>query len=275
MQVRGKTIVVTGGASGIGLALCRRFLRDGAAHVVIADRDEAVADKAASDIGCVAVTCDVAVEGQVIELVDKTEQLYGPVALFCSNAGVAAFDALPGDATSASNEAWERSWSVNVMAHVYAARALVPRMAARRKGYFLHTVSAAGLLSQIGGAPYATTKHAAIGFAENLAIMHRDQGIRVSVLCPQGVDTPMLRGLPAGPQQRDGVLSADAVADSVIEGLASERFLILPHVEVGEYLRRKATDYDRWIAGMARLRRELDGATTTTISSRSSNENRP
>lgn len=266
MQVRGKTVVVTGGASGIGLALCRRFHRDGAAHVVIADRDEAAGIKAASDIGCDAITCDVAVERQVIELVDKTEQLYGPVALFCSNAGVAVFDANPGDATSASNEAWERSWAVNVMAHVYAARTLLPRMAPRGQGYFLHTVSAAGLLSQIGGALYAATKHAAIGFAENLAIMHRDQGIRVSVLCPQGVDTPMLRSLPEGPQQRDGVLSAEAVADSVIEGLASERFLILPHVEVAEYLRRKATDYDRWIASMARLRRALYGEATTTTS---------
>lgn len=263
MNVRGKTVVVTGGGSGIGRALCRRFHREGAASVVVADLNAAAAEAVASEIGGAAFACDVADERQIIALVDQTEKRHGPIALFCSNAGIAAFDARPGDATSASNEAWARSWAVNVMAHVYAARALTPRMAARGGGYFLHTVSAAGLLSQIGGAPYATTKHAALGFAENLAIMHHDQGIRVSVLCPQGVDTPMLRALPPGPQQRDGVLSAEAVADSVIEGLAAERFLILPHAKVADYVHRKAADYDRWIAGMVKLRRALDNESRT------------
>jgi NAD(P)-dependent dehydrogenase (short-subunit alcohol dehydrogenase family) len=264
MIVGGKIIVVTGGGSGIGRALCERFHRDGASKVVVADRDGAAAEAVAAGIDGDAFTCDVSDEQQIIRLVEETERRHGPIALFCSNAGIAAFDPLPRDATSAPNEAWARSWAVNVMAHVYAARALTPRMAARGGGYFLNTVSAAGLLSQIGGAAYATTKHAAIGFAENLAIVHYDQGIRVSVLCPQGVDTPMLRALPKGPQQRDGVLSAAEVADCVVEGLAAERFLILPHPKVADYLQRKALDYDRWIAGMVRLRHALERESDAT-----------
>jgi NAD(P)-dependent dehydrogenase (short-subunit alcohol dehydrogenase family) len=259
MIVTGETVVVTGGGSGIGRALCQRFHAEGARSVIVADIDEAAAKTVADEIGGTAIACDVRDEPQVIALIDAAER-NGPVRLFCSNAGIARPDARPGDATSAPNVAWEQSWAVNVMAHVYAARALLPRMLARGGGYFLHTVSAAGLLSQIGSAPYSTTKHAAIGFAENLAIMHRHQGIRVSVLCPQGVDTPMLRASQPGAESRDGVLTVEEVAQCVINGLAAERFLILPHPQVAEYMRRKAADYDRWLAGMARLRSVLDAA---------------
>lgn len=256
MIVSGKTVVVTGGGSGIGAALCRRFRTDGALNVIVGDLNEAAAQAVAREINGIAVGCDVSDELQVIALVEAAER-QGPVELFCSNAGIARPDARRGDATSAANAAWEQSWAVNVMAHVYAARAMVPRMAARGGGYFLHTVSAAGLLSQIGSAPYSTTKHAAIGFAENLAIMHRHQGIRVSVLCPQGVDTPMLQAASRGAESLDGVLSAEEVAECVIDGLAAERFLILPHAQVAEYLPRKASDYDRWLSGMVRLRNTL------------------
>lgn len=258
MDIQGKTIVVTGGASGIGKALCERFSRDGAAHVVVADLDGVRAEAVAAAIGGHGFACDVSDEHQIQSLVAEVERRCGPIDLFCSNAGVVAMDTVARNATSASNEAWMRSWGVNVMAHVYAARALTPLMAARGGGYFLNTASAAGLLSQIGSGAYSATKHAAIGFAENLAIMHSDQNIRVSVLCPQGVDTPMLAGLPRGPQSRDGVLSADDVAAIVVEGLAAERFLILPHTKVADYIQRKTADYDRWIAGMSRLRHVLE-----------------
>src|SRR5581483_3809249 len=191
--------------------------------------------------GTVARHCDVAVEADIARLVAETEDRFGPIGLFCSNAGIARMDPDPGNAAGADDAAWAQSWAVNVMAHVYAARALVPRMKARGGGY------------------YATTKHAALGFAECLAIAHRDDGIKVSVLCPQGVDTDMLRGIPPGAERIDGVISPEAVADAVVEGLAAERFLILPHPQVLGYLRGKAEDYDRWLAGMARLRRKLRG----------------
>jgi NAD(P)-dependent dehydrogenase (short-subunit alcohol dehydrogenase family) len=259
MDVGGKVVVVTGGAHGIGRALAERFHREGAKIVVVADLDLTAAQRVASGIGGVAVRGDVSVENDVKSLVADTEKRFGPIGLFCSNAGIATFDPPgPGGAASSPNDAWTRSFQVNVMAHVFAARALVPLYAARGGGYFLHTVSAAGLLSQIGGAVYATTKHAAIGFAESLAITHKAQGIKVSVLCPQGVDTPMLRSLPAGAQNVDGVISAEAVAEAVIAGLAKESFLILPHPQVLDYLRKKTDDYDRWVGGMAKLKRNLD-----------------
>lgn len=257
MNLGGKIVVVTGGAQGIGAALCECFTKKGAKAVVAADLNLADAEAVAAGIGGTAMHCDVSREDDIVRLIDDTEARVGPIDLFCSNAGIAVLDPDWDNPASAPTEGWMRSWAVNVMAHVYAARHLVPRMSARGGGYFLNTVSAAGLLSQIGGGPYATTKHAALGFAENLAIATRDRGIKVSVLCPQGVDTPMLHGITRGVPDGDGVLTAAQVADAVVAGLAAERFLILPHPEVATYIRRKAEDPDRWLAGMARLRRGM------------------
>jgi NAD(P)-dependent dehydrogenase (short-subunit alcohol dehydrogenase family) len=247
MNLAGKVVVVTGAARGIGAALCARFARESAKAVVAADLD------ANGNV----VRCDVSREDDIARLIDDTETRHGPIDLFCSNAGIAVLDPDWDNPASAPDDGWARSWAVNVMAHVYAARHLVPRMAARGGGYFLNTVSAAGLLSQIGSGPYSATKHAALGFAENLALSTRDRGIKVSVLCPQGVDTAMLRGIDRGVPDTNGVLTPEAVADAVVAGLDSEKFLILPHPEVATYVRRKAEDIDRWLAGMARLRRGM------------------
>jgi NAD(P)-dependent dehydrogenase (short-subunit alcohol dehydrogenase family) len=258
MRVEERVVVVTGAAEGIGKALARRFQREGARSVVVADINQAGAEAVASEIGGTAYPCDVSQETDIRRLVETVEDRFGPIALFCSNAGVAlGYDLAADNVAFASNEAWGRSWAVNVMAHVFAARVLIPRMCGRGGGYFLNTASAAGLLSQVGSAVYSTTKHAAIGFAESLAITHRADGIKVSVLCPQGVDTSMLRSLPTGPQSADGVLRPDDVAEAVIRGLADESFLILPHPQVADYMRRKNADYDRWIGGMAKLQRAL------------------
>jgi NAD(P)-dependent dehydrogenase (short-subunit alcohol dehydrogenase family) len=256
MKVAGKTVVVTGGAKGIGQALCERFHREGAKLVVVADVDIANAETVATGVGGVAYQCDVTKEADIAHVIEATETRHGPIELFCSNAGAATgFNALTENTAADPDAMWTFGWKLHVMAHVYAARALVPRMRKRGGGYFLQTISAAGLLSQVGSAIYSTTKHAAVGFAENLAITHRDHNIRVSMLCPQGVDTPLLRGLQQGPQSRDGILSAAAVADAVIAGLEREAFLILPHPEVATYMQNKVNNYDRWIGGMAKLNR--------------------
>jgi NAD(P)-dependent dehydrogenase (short-subunit alcohol dehydrogenase family) len=260
MQVENKIIIVTGAASGIGKAMAERFARDGARGLVLADLNGAGVEATAKPLGAIAVQADVTNEADVQKIARAAEEKFGGIDLFCSNAGISRSDPDIDNAASAPNEAWALAWGVNVMAHVYAARAALPGMIARGQGYFLNTVSAAGLLSQIGSAVYSTTKHAAVGFSEHLAIAEREKGIGVSILCPQAVDTPMLGGA-AGSQNVDGVLSPDQVADAVVQGLADERFLILPHPQVTAYMQRKTGDYDRWLKGMVRLRRSvIEGA---------------
>ncbi|MFO7965908.1 MAG: SDR family oxidoreductase [Desulfobacterales bacterium] len=257
MQVNDKVIVVTGGANGIGESLCRRFVKEGARAVVAADLDEERVKALADELGILGMKTDVADESDIVHLVQTTEKQFGPIDLFCSNAGITSSDAPGWTAASAENEIWQKSWEIHVMAHVYAARAVLPGMIARKSGYLLNTSSAAGLLNQIGSAPYSTTKHAAIGFAEALAITHGDDGIKVSVLCPQAVRTRMIAGAEEGSAAVDGILEPEEVADCVIRGLAEETFLILPHPEVKTYYQRKASDYDRWINGMLRFARKI------------------
>lgn len=257
MLVAGKIVAVTGGGSGIGAALCQQFAREGARGVAVLDLNAAQAQRVADPLGALALGCDVTSEPQLGAAIAAVEAHLGPIDLFCSNAGILENDPDPADPASAPDPSWTRSWNVHVMSHVYAARLLGPAMAARGGGYFLNTASAAGLLTQIGSGPYSATKHAAIGFAESLAIAYRDRGVGVSVLCPQGVATPMVAGAMATPAVLDGLLTPEAVANTVIEGLADERFLILPHLQVLTYMQRKTGDYDRWLRGMARLRQSL------------------
>jgi len=248
MDLAGKVVVVTGGASGIGRALALRFAREGAKAIVVADLDGAGARRVAEQIGGTGLGLNVGVESAVQRLVSRTVEAHGTVDLFCSNAGIF----VPGGEEVPDDE-WRRIFDVNVMAHVYAARAVVPAMLARGSGYFLSTVSAAGLLTQLGSAPYAVTKHAALAFSEWLSITYGDRGLRVSCLCPQGVRTGMLSDSSGPSFLLDGALEPEAVAEAAVKGIAEERFLILPHPEVATYFERKATDYERWLRGMRRL----------------------
>jgi NAD(P)-dependent dehydrogenase (short-subunit alcohol dehydrogenase family) len=258
MKLAGKCIVVTGAAGGIGAALARRFAAESPRGIVVSDRDEVGINAVAAEIGdlAVAVPCDVTKESQVRALVDAAEARFGPVDLFCSNAGVISLGG-----AEASDEEWKLSLDVNVMAHVYAARILVPPMLERGEGYLLQTASAAGLLTQLGSAPYSVTKHAALALAEWLAITYGDQGLKVSVLAPQAVRTAMTAGVvDGGVAGVDGMLEPEAVAEAVVAGIDTESFLILPHPEVLEYFRRKASDYERWLNGMRRLQARFGGA---------------
>jgi NAD(P)-dependent dehydrogenase (short-subunit alcohol dehydrogenase family) len=254
MNIADTVIVVTGGGGGIGRALCRRFAAGGARCVVVADIDGDAAARVASEIDGVAVAADVSREADIARLVQQTIDACGRIDLFCSNAGIA----LTGGEETADAD-WLRCWGVNVMAHVYAARAVIPQMLAQGGGYLLQTLSAAGLLTHIQSATYSVTKHAALAFAEWLAITYGDRGIRVSALCPQGVRTDMLQRAAAEGRGflLDGALEPEQVAEDVVKGLADERFLILPHPEVAEYFRRKAADYERWLRGMRRLKLEV------------------
>jgi len=245
-------VVVTGGGNGIGRALCRRFAAEGARAIAVVDLDRGAADEVARDVHGIAIGgADVADQATAARVVERVVGEYGRIDLFCSNAGVAVDG---GEDTPIAD--WQRCWDVNVMAHVHAARAVLPHMLARGGGYLLQTVSAAGLLTHIQSATYAVTKHASLAFAEWLSIAYGDRGITVSALCPQGVRTDMLQRAAAGGRAflLDTALDPERVADDVVNGLAEERFLILPHPEVAEYFRRKADDYDRWLRGMRRLR---------------------
>ncbi len=255
MKLGGKVLVVTGGGNGIGRALCHRFSADGLAGLVVADLDAAGAEAVARETGGIAVQADVSRESDVRRVVETALRQFGRIDLFCSNAGI-----MVRGGEDVSDADWDRIWAVNVKAHIYAARAVLPDMLRRREGYFLQTVSAAGLLNQIGSAPYGVTKHAALGFAEWLAITYGDRGIRVSCLCPQGVRTAMLAGGRAQGRAHfleAGALEPEQVAGAVVEGIETEQFLILPHPEVLDYFRRKASDYDRWLRGMRRLQSRL------------------
>ena len=256
MKLKGKIIIVTGAAGGIGKAMAVRFANEGAAKVICTDINFAGAKKTASYIGGQAYTMDATREQEIANVIKKTEEYFGPIDLFCSNAGISI-----GGGVEVSDKAWQKIWDVNVMSHVFAARAVLPSMLDRGEGYLLNTSSAAGLLSQVGSAPYSVTKHAAIGFAEWLSITYGKRGIKVSALCPQAVRTAMTAGSEGGGVAGlDGMLEPEQLADSVVETLAEERFLVLPHPEVLTYMRRKTEDYDRWLGGMRRLHERFEDA---------------
>ncbi len=255
MDLKGKSIVITGAGRGIGRALARRFAQEGPRGITVADLDGAAARSVAAEIGGAGVDVDLAGERGVQRLVAEAERNFGPIDLFCSNAGILT----PGGVELPDAD-WERTLDINFRAHLWAARAVLPGMLGRGGGYLLQTVSAAGLLTQLGSAPYAVSKHAALALAEWIAMTHGDRGIRVSCICPQGVRTPMLLGEDGDGDGFlvEGAISAEAVAEAAVVGVREERFLILPHPEVAEYARRKADDPDRWLRGMRRLQAEIE-----------------
>ena len=262
MDIADRVVVVTGGASGIGRALCRAAAAGGARAIVVADIDGPGAEAVAEELGerAAALRTDVASGGDVTALVEFAESTYGAIDLFFANAGIL----VPGG-VEVADDAWERIWHVNVMSHVLAVRALLPGMLARGEGYIVITASAAGLLTQLGSAPYSVTKHAAVALAEWLAITHHDAGLRVSCLCPQGVWTNMtganlrrdMQRVAQSTAARDGMLEPETVADIVLAAVAEERFLILPHPEVATYEHRRADDRERWLTGMRRVQASL------------------
>ncbi len=254
MELKDRVAVVTGGTGGIGRAMAVAFLEEGARTVVLADLDADRVAEVAAELGCEGIACDVTDESQVAALVERVLADHGPIDLFCSNAGAG----VPGVLLDAPNEVWQSQWELHVMAHLYAARAVLPSMIARGEGYLLNTASAAGLLAAIGSGPYTVSKAAAVKLAEFLAITHGDDGIRVSVLCPQGVNTAMAPK-SLGDGQTDGIIEADELAAVVVDAIREERFHVLPHPEVGEYVKRKADDPDRWLRGMRRLRARAMG----------------
>ena len=256
MELTDRVAVITGGGSGIGASLAHAFSRAGAAHVAVADIDGTAAETVAGAVRGSAWTLDAADQDAVAAMVASVEAGHGHIDLFCANAGIATAGDVDSDV-----EVWQRTWDVNVMSQVHAARAVLPGMLARGEGYLVLTASAAGLTTSLDAAPYAVTKHASVALAEWLAITYGDRGIRVSCLAPQFVDTPMGRSAGTTPAAAAWVesimIEPDEVAASVVDGIRDERFLILPHPEVAEYFKSKAADYDRWLGGMRKLRRGL------------------
>ncbi len=254
MELADRHIVVTGAASGIGAALARRFAAEGARAVVVADLDVSGAQAVAQEIGGLAVQFDASQESGVRELVRAASEAHGAIDVFVSNAGVGGM----GGGPEVPDESWEEAWRVNVMAHVWASRALLPEMLERGEGYLINTASAAGLLTQVSSLVYSVTKHAAVALAEWLSIEYAERGVRVSCICPQGVRTPMLeRGMQdaaaAAALSAGGLIEPHEVAEAVVKGIREERFLILPHENVRQFMARKGTDPERWLNGMRRL----------------------
>lgn len=261
MDTKEKVVVVTGAASGIGAAMARRFASGGAGAVAVIDIDELGAQSVADEIGGIAFGLDVSDDAATKRVIREIENEFAGIDILCMNAGIAT-----GGSVDAPNDVWQRTWDVNVMAHVYATRYALPGMLERGSGYLVHTASAAGLLTNIGAAPYSVTKHAVVALAEWLSVTYGDRGIGVSVLCPQFVETPMLDSFAEGPEEmrawvHDMAVSPEAVAESVVAAITSENFLILPHAEVATYFERKAKDYDRWLAGMRTLQASVNPTT--------------
>lgn len=258
MEIQGSSVVVTGAGRGIGAALCHRLALAGAGRVIVSDCDQNAAEVVARQIGetAIAVRCDVGVESDVQHLVAKSLEFAGRIDVFCSNAGITVKGGL-----ESSNDAWQRMWDVNVMSRLYAARAVIPQMLSQGGGTLVHTASAAGLLTEIGSASYSVTKHADLAMAEWLSTCYGRQGIRVSCVCPLGVETDMLDDSdPIHRYLHLHSISAEEAAEAILKGIQSEHFLILPHPEVLEFYRMKGGDYDRWLRGMQRLRQKLTRA---------------
>lgn len=263
MELGGRQIVITGAAGGIGRALARRFAQEGPSALVLADRDLAGAQAIAAEVGGLAVELDAGREDSVRALIETARRANGPIDIFISNAGVPG--ALGGP--ESDDEAWQEAWNVNVMAHVWAARALLPEMVDRGEGYLINTASAAGLLTQVSSLIYSVTKHAAVSLAEWLSIEYAEQGVRVSCICPQGVRTPMLELAmedPAGAAALNagGVIEPEDAADAVLEGIRAERMLILTHENVAGFMALKGSDPERWLRGMRKIVRAARAAET-------------
>ena len=253
MDIEGKVVIITGGASGIGKAVGKLMVNKGADKVFLADLNENLLNKTAEEIGAIPIVCDVSNEESVKALVNEVTLQTKIIDIFMSNAGIY----VEGDENTLNQE-WMRNWSIHVMAHVYAARAVLPDMIKRESGYLINTSSAAGLLTHIDSATYSTTKHAAIGFAEYLSINYGSKGIKVSVLCPQAVKTAMTLGREDSVASVDGMLEPDFLAEVVLQSVYDEEFLILPHPEVLTYMQRKTSDYERWLGGMRRFKQRRE-----------------